>query len=403
MPKYMYKVKKDAGSVSTGVLESDSQRSAVAQLRALGYFPISVEEQAEEGTEDALKFHLKRIRLKDRNQFFRQLANLLQSGMPIAKALGTLQEQAQNPKLRLIVQDLSNAVQEGSSLAAALERHPTVFPVMYANLTRAGESGGMLDQVLWRMVEFGEKDEELRGKAVGALVYPIFLMLVSMVTIFMLVSFVFPKFVVIFDDFDATLPVMTQIVIAVSSFMGAWWWAVAVAILLVGVMCRSYAKSETGRRSLDALWLKIPVLGDLVEKYEMAKFSRTLGTLFDNGVPVLNALDITSDTLGNQIIQDEVEAVRRRVSEGDSISAGLRDAAHFPPMVVNMFATGEETGELGAVTGRIADAYDVEVDRAVKAFTALLEPIIIVFMGGVVGFLVIAMLLPMLTLSAQVR
>lgn len=261
----------------------------------------------------------------------------------------------------------------------------------------------MLEEVLWRVVDFGEKDEELRGKAFSAMVYPIFLTVVSMTAVFILVSFVFPNFVEVFEDFDASLPAVTVFVIVISEFMGKFWWVVILALFVAGGVFQSYRRTEAGRRQLDVLWLRLPLAGGLVQRYEMAKFARTLGTLFDNGVPVLSALKITADTLSNTVIRSEVSDVHSGVSEGGSISDGLRKAKHFPPLVVSIFSVGEESGKLGEVTKRLADAYDIEVDRAVKALTALIEPVIIVVMGIVVGFLVIAMLLPMLTLSSQIR
>jgi type II secretion system protein F len=401
MPQFEYTVKKSAQEMSTGVVEAESQSSAVAQLRDQGFFPISVEEVSR--SKSVSMPLLSRVRLKDRNVFFRQLASLLQSGMPIVRALGTLKEQTTHPKLNVVITGLHDSVQQGNNFADSLEQFPKVFPNMYVSLVRAGEAGGMLEEVLWRMVNFGEKDEELRGKALGALVYPIFLLLVSGVTIFIMVSFVFPKFVEIFKDFDASLPFITQVVITISAFMGQYWWLVIIGMVLLGVGVRSYATSSNGRSQLDHLWLRLPMLGSLVQRYEMAKFARTLGTLFDNGVPVLTALKITADTLANSHIIAEVEQIREKVGTGESISGSLRNSPYFPPMVVNMIAVGEESGELGAVTQRVADTYDIEVDRAVKAFTSVLEPLIIVIMGGVVGFLVVAMLLPMLTLSSQVR
>ncbi len=403
MPKFQYKVKREAEGVTTGVMEAETQRAVVSQLRNMGFFPISVEEYTEPEHRDLIVASLSRIRLKDRNYFFRQLANLLESGMPILRALATLRDQATKPKLRAVLDDLYRAVQQGSSFADALALHPTIFPAMYVNLTRAGETGGMLDEVLWRIVSFGEQDEELRGKAFSAMVYPAFLTVVSSLAVFILVSFVFPSFVEIFADFDASLPAVTVFVITISEFMGKFWWAVLLVLIAAGLAFQSYRKTAAGRQQLDTFWLRIPFVGDLVQRYEMAKFARTLGTLFDNGVPVLTALKITADTLTNTVIKREVEDVHDRVSEGGSISDGLRDAEHFPTLIVNIFEVGEESGKLGEVTKRLADAYDVEVDRAVKALTSLMEPVIIVVMGIVVGFLVIAMLLPMLTLSSQVR
>lgn len=403
MPQFMYKVKRGPDDVATGVMEGDSRRSVVAQLREMGYFPISVEPYAGDGKKEGLKTTFQRIRLKDRNIFFRQLANLIESGMPILRALNTLKDQTINPKMASVIEDLRDSVQKGSDFAEALERHPKVFPAMYSNLVRAGEAGGMLEDVLWRIVAFGEQDEELRGKAFSAMVYPIFLLVIGSAAVFILVSFVFPKFISIFEDFQATLPLPTIIVMAICDFMGKFWWAVLLGIVLaVGAFVR-YARSPEGRARLDETWLRIPVIGDVIQRYEMAKFARTLGTLFDNGVPVLTALRITADTLTNTAVSKEVEGIHARVSEGESISESLRHTRHFPPLIINMFAVGEESGRLGAVTKRVADAYDTEVDRAVKAMTALLEPILIVIMGIIIGFLVVAMLLPMLTLSTHVR
>lgn len=403
MPQFEYKVKKGPGDATTGVMEAESQRAVVSQLRDMGFFPISVEEYTGPEKKDFLKQALVRVKLKDRNVFFRQLANLIESGMPILRALSTLREQTSNPKMKEIIEELRDSVQKGSDFAESLEKHPKVFPPMYTNLVRAGETGGSLEDALWRLVAFGEQDEELRGKAFSAMVYPIFLFVIGTSAIFILVSFVFPKFIVIFEDFGSSLPLPTIIVMAVCEFMGSFWWAVLLAIGGSAYSFMRYARSEGGRERLDKQWLRFPVVGGVIQRYEMAKFARTLGTLFDNGVPVLSALRITADTLSNTAIADEVRYVQSRVTEGESISDGLNNCQHFPPLVVNMIAIGEETGRLGSVTKRVADAYDMEVDRAVKSMTALLEPIMIVVMGIVIGGLVIAMLLPMLTLSAQIR
>lgn len=402
MPQYEYKVKRGPGDVLSGVLEAENQRAAVGRLRDMGYFPISVEEFTGEEKKDVLRKALQRVKLQERNLFFRQLANLIESGMPITRALSTLRDQTANPKLIEVVEALRDDVQKGSSFADAMEEHPKIFPAMYTNMVRAGETGGMMEEVLWRIVEFGEQEEELRGKAISAMVYPAFLLFIGSAAIFILVSFVFPKFVGIFEDFNATLPLPTRIVMGFCEFMGTWWWAVLLAIGGLIAAFVSYARSEQGRNTLDKFWLRIPLLGNVILKYEMAKFARTLGVLFDNGVPVLRALRVTADTLTNVAISAEVGIIHSRVTEGDSISESLRHTQYFPPLVISMFAVGEESGRLGAVTKRIADAFDVEVDRAVKAMTALFEPILIVVMGVIIGFLVIAMLLPMLTLSSYV-
>ena len=402
MPQFKYEVKKGPGAATTGVLEAESQRAAVARLRDMGYFPISIQEYEGEEKKDTLREALVRVRLKDRNLFFRQLANLIESGMPITRALGTLVEQTENLKLARIVTEIREDIQKGSTFAEALERRPKIFPAMFCSMIRAGETGGMLEEVMWRIVAFGEQEEELKGKAVSAMIYPVFLLLVGSSAIFILVSFVFPKFVDVFKDFNATLPWPTIVVMSFCDFMGKFWWAVLLALAGVIAAIVSYVRTSAGRFNFDRLLLRIPAVSAVVQRYEMAKFARTLGTLLDNGVPVLTAIRITVDTLSNKAIAEEVQTIHGRVIEGESISDSLRQTKHFPPMVVNMFAVGEESGRLGAVAKRIADAYDQEVDRAVKAMAALFEPILIVIMGVIIGFLVIAMLLPMLTLSSHV-
>lgn len=402
MPRYRYEAKKGPGDAQTGVLEAESQRAALARLRDMGYVPTSIADDVESKHHRSLRNTFARIRLKDRNIFFRQLANLYESGMPLTQAFSTIAEQTTNAKLLAVLEKMRDDVQQGNAFGEALERFPKVFTPIQCSLVRAGESGGMLDGVLWRIVTFGEREEEVRGKAVSAMIYPAFLLVVGAAAIFILLSFVFPKFLMVFDDFGATLPWPTLIVLGVVRFMSFWWWAVLLLIAAAVALCLVYVRSEKGRRKWHRLLLDMPVIGSFVQKYQMAQFVRTLGTLMDNGVPILSALRITADTLSNAIIAEEVLQVHGRVAEGESISNGLRHEKHFPPMIISMFAVGEESGRLGPVTQRMADAYDVEVDRAVKALVALVEPVMIVIMGIVVGFLVIAMLLPMLTLSSQI-
>ena len=402
MPQFQYEVKKAPGEASTGVLEAESRRAALARLREMGYFPISIEEYTGEEKKDSLRSALIRVRSKDRNLFFRQLATLLDAGMPLTRALGTLVQQTENPKLVAVIDQMRDDVQKGNTFAEALERHPKYFNAMHCSLIRAGETGGMIEDVLWRIVTFGEQDEELRGKAFSAMVYPAFLLFMGSVAIFIMVSFVFPMFQQVFDDFNATLPPITVFVLAICGFMGRFWWLVLILIVAAAGGLVSWYRSENGRMQFDEFALRVPVFRGVVQKYVMAQFARTLGTLLDNGVPILQSLRITVATLSNKAIAKEVDAVQERVAEGDSISSGLQQTRHFPPMVVNMFAIGEESGRVGAVTKRMADAYDVEVERAVRAMTALLEPILIVIMAVIVGVLVIAMLYPMLTLSANI-
>lgn len=402
MPQFQYEVKAGPGKPQTGVMEAENQRAVVSRLREMGYFPIRVEEYKGEKRKSFWQANRGRVRLKDRNVFFRQLANLFESGMPLTRGLLTLSQQATNPKLIEIIEQVRDDVTKGQTFAEALERHAKIFPPLYVNLVRAGESGGMLDEVLWRIVAFGEQEEELRGKTVSAMVYPIFLMVMGGTAIFILMSFVFPKFAIVFEDMNADLPWPTIVTMTVCTFMSQYWWAVLIAFAALAAAFVSFWRSPAGRRQVDTGLLRTPLLGPVIQRYEMAKFSRTLGTLLDNGVPVLTSLRITTDTLGNAALSDQIVRVHERVAQGDGISESLAHAKFFPPLVVSMIAIGEESGRLGAVAKRVADAYDIEVDRAVKTMTSMMEPIMIVVMGIIVGFLVISMLLPILQLSAQV-
>lgn len=407
MPVYEYEVKKGPSEIIKGKIEAESRKAAIGKLRELGYFPLRVEEVSvvEEGKKSKRylpTLQWQKVGLKDRNVFLRQLANLFESGMVLTRALRTIMEQTPNKAMVRVIEQIYDDVQKGSSLAEALEKHPKIFPAMYCSMVRAGETGGMLDEVLWRIVAFSEQEEELRGKIISALIYPLFLLTVGSIAIFILVSFVFPKFVAVFEDFNARLPLPTVIVMRFCEFMGSWWWLVLIGIVALVVGVYSYVQTSEGRKVRDTFFLRFPVVGDVVQKYEMAKFARTFGTLMDNGVPVLTALRITADTMTNVVVREEVQQIHESVKEGESINESMKRCEHFPPIVVSMFAVGEESGRIGTIAKRVADAYDLEVDRAVKAMVTLFEPVLIVVMGVIIGFLVIAMLLPMLTLSSAI-
>jgi len=383
-------------------MEGESDRAVAARLREMGYIPICVEPCPEEITSRRFSLLFSRIRLKDKNVFFRQLANLFESGMPLVRALQTLESQTENPKMKRVIETLRSDIQEGASFADALEQHPRVFSPVQCSLVRAGETGGMLDEVLWRIVDFGEREEEVKGKALAAMAYPAFLLVAATIALFILITFVFPRFTKVFEDFEISLPWITVAVMAVCTFMERFWWAVVLGIVVLALVVSRYIRSESGKETVDTRLLALPLIGRVAQRYQMAQFARVFGTLLDNGVPILTALDITAKTLSNKAIAKEISRIRDLVSKGESIHESLQQCLYFPPMVINMFAVGEESGRLGPVTKRMADAYDNEVERAVRTLTALLEPIMILVIGSVVGVLVIAMLLPMLTLSAHV-
>ena len=404
MPLYEYEVKKNPRETVAGVLEAESRQAAVNRLREMGYHPLAIAEHKPEvaGKSAAVRrFH--RIRQRDVNLFFRQLANLADAGLPLLRALTTLISETENPKMEDVLRQIRAGVQKGRTLAECLADHPKVFPAMYPNMVRAGETGGMLEEVLLRIAAFGEKSESLRNKVIGALIYPVFLVVVGITALFVLLSFVFAKLMTFFDDFNAPLPAATRIVMGICGFMSRWWWLVLCSVLFIVVAVRRYVSTSRGRFQVDKGLLKTPVFGPLAQRVEISKFARTLGTLIDNGVPILSALRIVVDILTNRALAQEVDSIHDDISEGESLNEALRRREHFPPSVVNVLAIGEESGKLGEACNRIADVYDGEVDRAVSAMTSLLEPALIIVMAFFVGFLVIAMLLPIFNVSSFIE
>ncbi len=407
MPTFAYKVKTGPQEVLDGTVDAESRAAAVSRLRAMGYHPISVETASpEDGTGQRGRIDLdflRRIRPKDVTLFFQQLANMMTAGLPLLRSLNNLASQCENPKMKSVIEDLGAQVQKGATFADSIGRHPSAFPSMYSNMIMAGETGGALEEVLERLADYGEKQDELRGKVWGALPYPILLLVVGIGSIFILLSFVFPKILGLFEDFNIQLPLPTRIVMAVSDFMGSYWWLV---LFLMGAFIYAvfhYVRTEEGRLQLDTLLLRIPMVRSLVTKMEVSRFSRTLGTLVDNGVAILQSLQIVSETVGNRIISSEVLQIRERISDGASLNEAMEKTETFPDMVISMMSVGEESGSLGEVCKKVADIYDREVDRAVKTLTSLLEPTLILIMGFFVGFLVIALLLPIFMLSTSVQ
>ena len=404
MPLYKYEVKKNPRETVTGLLEAESQQAAVNRLREMGYHPLSIAEHQPEPARKGLAVQrFRKIRQRDVNLFFRQLANLMDAGLPLIRALTTLIAETENPRMVEVLRQLRVSVQKGRTLAESLADHPHIFPTMYPNMVRAGETGGMLEEVLLRIAAFGEKTDELKHKVGGALIYPAFLVLVGTTALFVLLSFVFPKLIELFEDFNAPLPIATRIVMAICSFMSRWWWLILMLLALFVIGARQYIATSRGRFQVDKGLLRTPLLGPVLQRVEISKFARTLGTLIDNGVPILSALRIVVDTLTNRALAHEVSSVHDEISEGESLNEALRRREHFPPSVVNMLAVGEESGKLGEACRRIADVYDAEVDRAIGAMTSLLEPTLILIMGFFVGFLVIAMLLPMFQVHSLIQ
>jgi len=402
MPQYRYLVKKGPAETVSGVMEAENEWTVASRLRDMGLYPVEVAEDVER-RKSFLTRPLGRIRQGDITVMFQQLSRLVRAGLPLLRSLLTLREQTENRRLREVIDGLYRGVQQGRTFADCLSDHPKVFPEMYSSMVRAGETGGMLEDVLVRLAMLSEKERQLRGKVISALVYPCFLTVAGLTAIFILLSFVFPTFLELFAEFEAELPVPTRLLIAICDFMEMYWWVVLLAILALGAGFTQYRKTAAGKMAIDRTVLRMPLIGALILRAEIAKFARTLGTLVDNGVPILKALRVTAATLTNRAIAVQIDVIHDAVTDGASLHDSLERVEYFPPMAVNMMAVGEESGMLGDVARQIADTYDEEVDRAVKNLTTLLEPTLILVMGVFVGFLVIAMLLPMFQISTLIK
>jgi type IV pilus assembly protein PilC len=399
VPVYVWKGRTVGGEIQTGELTFDSQDEVLSALRKKRIIITSVREKPRE-----IKLALPKIgtgvSTRDLAIFTRQFATMINAGLPLVQCLDILSKQTEKENFRAIIAQTMREVEAGTTLAEALAKKENngVFDELFVNMVEAGEAGGILDEILQRLATFIEKAEALRRKIQGAMVYPGVVMTVAcLATAFMLI-FIIPTFARMFTAFGGDLPLPTKIVMGLSSFLRSYWWAMLGGLVGFAFLLKRYHGTEKGKMQLDKLMLKVPVLGDVVRKGAVARFTRTLGTLISSGVPILTGLEITARTAGNRVIQEAIMAARASIREGETISAPLRQSNVFPPMVVSMISVGEETGALDDMLTRIADFYDSEVDAAVEALTSLIEPIMIVFMGTVVGGMVVAMYLPMFKL-----
>lgn len=400
MPQFSYKAKDPTGQTVNGVLEAESSSVAVTRLQAMGFFPLNVSDAKAAAAESgAPAKRRKRISINDMATFNRQLADLLSSGIPLVKALSVIQNQTSNPTLVEVITEITQDVSGGDSLAGAMSKHPKIFTKLYVAMVRSGEAGGLLDQVLQRLADFAESEAETRSKIKSALAYPVVMVCAGTGAVITLMTVVMPKILKIYTDLNQTLPATTQLLIGISDALRNYWYFFIAGIVAIVVALYRAAHTVEGRRALDAAVIKIPILGPMIVKKEIANFARTLGSLLHNGVSILSALEITIDVLTNKIVADEVAQIPLNVTQGEGIAAPLRKSKVFPPVVVNMMAIGEETGRLDDVLMKIARSYDTEVDRGMKTLTSLLEPMIILGMGLVVGFIVISMLLPIFSID----
>ncbi len=343
------------------------------------------------------------VKSKDLVLFTRQFATMINAGLPLVQSLDILASQQENKKVAEKIKALLNDVESGSTLADAMRHHKEFFSDVYVNMVAAGEAGGILDVILLRLADYMEASEALRRKVKGAMFYPITVMSFAVIAIAVLLIFVIPTFAGFFTNAGVALPLPTRIVMGLSDFMLGYWWAIIAALGLGGYLVRMYRQSPQGRLVTDRAMLRMPVLGNVLRKAAIARFSRTLGTLVSSGVPILEGLEITAKTAGNKVVENAVQESRVSIAGGETIAEPLKKSGVFPPMVVQMINVGEQTGGLDEMLEKIADFYDDEVEAAVDALTSVIEPIMIVFLGVVVGGMVVAMYLPIFDIIQTVE
>jgi type II secretion system protein F len=407
MPLFIYHAKTRDGKLVTDKIEADNIRLVSNKLQELGYFPVSISESkrtnGQQGLLRKIKAPFQRINNSDLAIFNRQLADLLKGGLTLLKSLNLLLNQTENELLRQVIEQLSVDVKEGATFSAALAKHPKVFSRFYMGMVKAGESGGMIEQVIERLADFSEKEADLISKIKSALLYPLTMLFIGIISIIFLMTFVIPKFVIMFADTGQTLPLPTRILISFSQFLKNYWWGYVPLIILIILGIRQYIKTEAGRLYYDRLRLHIPILGDILRKEAIARFTRTLGVLIANGIVIMNALDIIKQTLNNQLFSEAIDDIYVSVKEGKGLIAPLRENGLFPPMVADIVAVGEEAGNLESSLFWIADVYGREVENKLKTMTSMVEPVIILVMGLMVGFVVLAMLLPIFSISDLIK
>lgn len=432
MPKFSYVAMDSRGKETKGTIEVASQAEAITRIKDMGLHPTRVVEldkskqqkpkdkagkpaegkgaSPKKGLNLNLNINIKipflggKVKPKVLTAFTRQLATLVDAGLPLLRGLRVLERQERNPTLKKVIGELAASIEAGSTFSEALAQHPKIFNRLFVNMVRAGELGGVLEVVLNRLAEFMEKAQKIKGKVISAMFYPVAVITVATVILGVLMVYVVPKFKAIFNDLlgpGKELPQFTQIVLSISDAIANHFLVTASCVIAFIIMLNIFIRTKAGRRLFDRFKLNMPVVGQVLKKAAIARFTRTLGTLISSGVPILQALTIVKETSGNAIVADAVAAVHESVKEGETITAPLESAGIFPPMVVSMVDVGEQTGALPEMLMKIADTYDDEVDNAVAAMTSLLEPIMIVFLAFIVGSIVIALFLPLITIIDQ--
>lgn len=401
---YAYRVRDRQGRLLTGVLEAEGAAAAAASLRARDYFVIELKEAATEDRGGSLVgFFQRRVAARELALFCRQFAALIDAGVPILQSLRILSAQGAHKRLKAALAEVGADMERGSSLTEAFRRRADVFPPVFTSLIEAGELGGQLDAVLLRLAVHFEKEHTIREKTVSALTYPAIVLTIAVLAVSVLVTFVLPTFVGILEQMGVALPLLTQMIIAASLWANQHWYLVFGGLAAAVLGGRYLVRTPTGREYWDRALLRLPIFGDLVQKIIMARFCRTFAGLVRSGVPILQALEVIKKTAGNVVVARAIQETAAEVGEGGAIAGLLEKSRLFPPMVTQMIAVGEETGALDTLLEKLAAFYEQEVEEAVSRLSSLLEPVLIIFMGGIVGLIIISILLPMFEVIGSVQ
>jgi type IV pilus assembly protein PilC len=397
MATFTYTARSFAGEMRTATLDAPSRDDVIAQLRRQRLNVVKIDEATPK------KPRRGHIKMRDIVILTRQFSTMINAGLPLVQAMTILSEQSQNKTLGGIMRKVVFDVESGNTVADALSKHPQAFSNLYVNMVAAGEAGGILDTILMRLATFMEKNDALIRKVKGAMIYPGVIMAVAGIAITVLLIFVIPVFENLFLSAGLALPLPTRIVMGLSRFLKAYWWMVLGALGSAAFLLKKFHATSNGKLQIDRFLLKVPVLGDVLRKSAVSRFTRTLGTLVSSGVSILDGLEITAKTAGNRVVQDAIMESRASIAGGDTIAQPLKKSGVFPPMVISMISVGEQTGGLDEMLSKIADFYDEEVDAAVSNLLSLLEPIMIVFLGIVVGGMVVSMYLPIFDMINAVQ
>jgi len=394
-PVFEYEVRSQNGQKIEGTLEAENESMLASNLRKKGYYILNIKRKGKGFSLSGINLFEKKVKLNDLAIFARQFSAMINSGISIIDALDILRDQIDHPKLNQVVIAVTEDIETGSDLSESLSNHPDVFPELFVQMVRAGETGGIIGDVLDRIANHYEKQDELQGKIKSALYYPITIMVIALLVVIFLLTNVVPTFVNMFANLGAQLPLPTRILIGTSSFMESYWWLVGLIIIALIFLFRNYRKSPSGRLRTDAFILKIPQVGTMMQKIYLSRFSSTLSVLLSSGVDLLASLSIVEGVIGNKLYAQALTEARIKVREGSTLSEPLEKREEFPKLLVHMIKVGEESGAMSRMLDKVSMFYDREVDRSVEGVVSIIEPVIIVFLAIVVGFVVISIVMPM--------